>query len=149
MVHHLDRHDMYVANLECFVLVNFVQLNGRNARIAMFLEAVRQHLKHTLTCQGVGINVNFAKQAVGTYVVDASDVVVVSVGDEDTVNLAEWLWHDLLAEIGAAVYQEPRGVGLEQNRAAQSLVVRVGAGTGITLTTDSGHTTGGSCTEKQ
>ena len=106
MVHHLDGHDVEIANTEIFVLVDFVQLYGRNTGIAVLGEAVRQHLQHTLTGYRVGIDIDFSKLAVRTDIVHTTHVVVMSVGDEDAVDATEGLWHDLLAEVGPAVDEQ-------------------------------------------
>ena len=137
VVHDLDRHDMNVAYLEGFVLVDFVQLDSGNARIAVFGKAVRQGLQHGLARQGVGIDIDFAKLAVGPDIVHAAYVVVVGMGDEDAVNLAEGLRHDLLAKVGTAINEQPRGLRLDQCRTAQALVVDVGTAASVALATDS------------
>ena len=141
VVHHLEGNDVEVANAEGLVLVNLVELDGRNTRIAVLGKAVWQHLEHALTGNGVGIDIDFAKLAIGTDIVHAAHVVVVGVGDEDAVNLAEGLRHDLLTEVGATVDEQSRLLRLDECRAAQALVVRVGAATGIALAADGGHAT--------
>ena len=110
-MHHLKGHDVEVTDAERLVLVNLVQLDGGNTRIAMLGEAVRQHFQHTTTCYGVGIDVDFAKLTVRAHIVHTTHVVVVGMGNQDTVNASEDLWHDLLAEIRSAVYQQPRVLG--------------------------------------
>ena len=139
MVHHLDGHDVDVANAQRFMLVYLVQLDGGHAGIAVLSKAVRQHLEHTLTCQRVGIDIDFAELAIRADVVHASHVVVVGMGDEDAVNLAEGLRHDLLSEVRPAVDEQACGLRLNECRTAQALVVRVRAGTCMTLAADGRH----------
>ena len=145
MVHHLEGNDVEVANAEGLVLMDLVELDGRNTRIAVLCKAVWQHLEHALTSYRVSIDIDFAKLAIGTDVVHTAHVVVMGVGNEDAVNLAEGLWHDLLTEIGATVDEQSRLFSLDECRAAQALVVRVGTATGIALTADGGYATRCSC----
>ena len=141
VVHDLEGNDVEVANAENLVLVNLVKLDGGHAWIAVLGKAVRQHLEHALAGYGVGIDIDFAKLAIGTDIVHAAHVVIVGVGDENAVNLAKRLRHDLLTEVGATVDEQSRLVCLNECRAAQALVVRVGAATGIALAADGGHPT--------
>ena len=141
VVHHLEGNNLEVANAEGFVRMNLVELDGRNTRIAMLGKAVWQHLKHALTSNGVSIDIDFAKLTIGTDIVHAAHVVVVGVGDEDAINLAEGLRHDLLTEVRTTVDEQARLGSLDECRTAQALVVRVSAATGIALATDGGHAT--------
>jgi hypothetical protein len=54
----------------------------------------------------------------------------------------------LLAEVGAAVYQQARGGGLYECRAAQSLVLGVGAAADFTLAAYRWHAARRACAEK-
>ena len=106
MMHHLDGHDVEIANTEIFVFVDFVQLDGRDTGIAVLGEAVRQHLQHALTGYRVCIDIDFAKLTIRADIVHTTHVVVMGVGDEDAVDATEGLWHDLLAEVGPAVDEQ-------------------------------------------
>lgn len=108
-MHHLNGRDDDVAYLERLMGVYLVQVYGRHARVTVFGEAVRQHLKQSLLGQGVGIDVDFAKLAVRPEVVHSAHVVIMGMGNEYAVYLAEGLFHDLLAEVGSAVYEQPGG----------------------------------------
>ena len=141
VVHHLEGDNVKVANAEGLVRMNLVELDGGNTRIAVLSKAVGQHLEHALTGYGVGIDIDFAKLTIGTDIVHAAHVVVVGVGDEDAVNLAEGLRHDLLTEVGATVDEQARLGSLNECRTALALVVRVGTATGIALATNGGHAT--------
>ena len=68
-------------------------------------------------------------------------MVVVGVGNEDAINLAEGLRHDLLTEIGAAVDKQSCSVCLQECRTAQALVVGIGAGASVALAADGWHAT--------
>ena len=141
VVHYLDGHDVDVANAQGFVLVYLVQLDGWHAGIAVLGKAVWQHLEHALTGQRVGIDIDFAELAVRSYVVHAPHVVVVGMGDEDAVNLTEGLRHDLLAEVGPAVDEQACGIGLDECRTAQTLVVRVSTAARMATAADGRHAT--------
>ena len=143
-MHHFERQDIEVADTEGMMLMDFVQLDGRYPGIAVLGKAIRQHFEHSLTCQRIGINIDFAKLAIGPDIVHATHVVVVSMGDKDAVNLPERLGHDLLAEVGTTVDEQPGLFRLDESRTAQALVVRVGTGAGIALATDGGYATRGS-----
>ena len=141
VVHHLKGDDTEVANGEGLMGKNLMKLDGRHTRIAVFGKAIGQHLEHSLAGKRVGIDVDFAKLAVGPYIVHSPHVVVVGMCDEDAVNLAERMRHDLRAEVGTAVDEQSRLFRLNECRTAQALVVRVGAATGIALAADGGHAT--------
>ena len=111
----------------------------------MLGKAVRQHLQQSLSGYGVGIDIDFTKLAVGTDIVHAAHVVVVGMGNQNTVNLAEGLWHNLLPEVRATVDKQSGGIGLDKGRAAQTLVTRIWAGAGMTLAADGGNATRSSC----
>ena len=111
-MHDLDGHDVEIANTERLVLMDFMQLDGRNTGIAVLGEAVRQHLQHTLTGYRVGIDIDFAKLAVRADIVHTTHVVVMSMGNEDAVDTTKGLRHDLLAEVGTAVDEQSRTLRL-------------------------------------
>jgi hypothetical protein len=103
VVHDLKRGYTEVANLEGFMGKNLVELDGRNTWIAMLSKAVRQHFKHSLTGNGVGIDVDFAKLAIGSDIIQTAHMVVMSMSNQDAVNTSERMRHDLLSEIGTTV----------------------------------------------
>ena len=117
MVHDLEGNNVEIAHTEMLMLLNFVKLDGRYPWIAVFRKTVWQHLQHPLTGNGVGIDVDFAKLTIGTDIIHSSHVVVVCVGNEDGVNFAERLRHDLLAEVRTTVYEQPGLVTLDEHRA--------------------------------
>ena len=144
-MHHLKGNNVDVANAEGLVLVNLVELDGRDTRIAVICKTVGQHLEHALASDGVGIDIDFAKLTIGTNVVHATHMVVVGMGDENSVNLAERLRHNLLAEVWTTVDEQSRLFSLYECRTTQSLIMRVGTTTRIAVATDSGHATRCSC----
>ena len=132
-MHHGEGHDVEVAYLEWGVGTDFVEIDGWHAGVFVLREAVRHVVPNV---------------AVGTQVVHAAYVVVVVVGDEYAVNLAERLCEDLLAEVGSAVDEQACGGSLDKCRAAQPLVVRVDASTYVALATDDWYTATGACSEE-
>ena len=118
VVHDLDGHDVEIANKQRLVLMNLVKLDGRNARIAVLGKAVRQHLQHRLLCLGISIDVYLSKLTVRPYVVHPSHVVVVSMSDENAVNLPEGLRHNLLTEVWTAVDKQARAFCFDKCRTA-------------------------------
>ena len=138
-------HDGDVANSKRLVGVDFVEPDCWYARIAVLGKAVRQHLEQSAAGYGVGIDVDFAKLAIGPDVVHTAHVVVVGVGNEDAIDAPEGLGHNLLAEIGAAVNEQSRLGCLHQCRAAQPLVLGVGTLADAALAADGGYAARCSC----
>ena len=107
----------------------------------MLGKTVGQHLQHSFTGYRVSIDIHLTELTIGTDIVHASHVVVMGMGNQDAVNLAEGLRHDLLTEIRATVNEQARRWRFKKHRTTQSLVVRVGTATGIALTPDSRYAT--------
>ena len=148
VVHHLDGHNTNVTDLEFTMLLYLVQLDGGHARIAVLGKTVGQHLEHALTGYGVGVDVDFAKLTVWAYVVHASHVVVVGMGDEDAVDASEGLRHNLLSKVRTYVDEQACRRRLEQCRAAQPFVVCIGAGACMALAAYGWHAARCTCSEK-
>jgi hypothetical protein len=70
------------------------------------------------------------------------------VGNEDGVNTSEGMRHNLLAEIRSAIDKYSGLFGLNEGRTAQTLVVRIWAGAGVTLTADGRDAARSSCSKK-
>ena len=118
-----------------------MQSDGRHTWITVLGKAVRQHLQHALLCLWIGIDVYLTKLAVWTDIVHTSHVVVVGMGYQDAVNLAEGLRQYLLTEIRPTVDEQPGGVCLHQGRTAQTLVTWVLALADLTLATNHWYAT--------
>jgi hypothetical protein len=91
-MHHLYRHHLQIAYLQWLMGMDLVQSYRRHTWIAILSETIRQHLQHRLLGYRVGINVYRSKLTVRTYIVHSAHVVVVRVGYQYTVYLAERLW---------------------------------------------------------
>ena len=114
VVHYLKGGDTEVADGEGLMGQDLVELDGGYTGIAVLGKAVGQHFKHSLASERVGIDVDFAKLAVGPHIVHAAHVVVMGMSDKDAVNTAERMRHDLRPEVRAAVYKQSRTVGLNK-----------------------------------
>ena len=136
VVHHHKGHDVEIADVQRVMRQDLMQSNGRHTWITMLSKAVRQHFQHSFLRLGIGIDVDLTKLAVRTDVVHTSHVVVVGMGNQDAIDLAEGLRQYLLTEIWATVNEQPGGVCLHQGRTAQTLVTRVLALADLTLATD-------------
>ena len=144
-VHHLDGEDVQVTDLQGFVGVDLMESDGGNARVSVFCEAVGQHLQHALAGDGIGIDIDLTKLTVGADIVHASHMVVMTVGDEDTIDLPEGLWQDLLTEVRSTVDEQTGLFGLHQHRAAGPLVSWILTFAHLTLAPDHRYATRGSC----
>ena len=140
-VHHLNGHDVKVADVQRMMRYDLMQSDGRHTWITVLGKAVRQHLQHRLLRLGIGIDVHLTKLAVRTDVIHTSHMVVVGMSDQDAVNLAEGLRQYLLTEIRTTVDEQTSGVCLHQSRTAQTLVTRVLALADLTLATDDWYAT--------
>ena len=141
MVHHLKRSDTEITNGKGFVRMNLMKLDGWDTGIAMLGKAVRQHLKHSLTGNGVGIDINLAKLTIGTDIVHSAHVVVMGMGYKNAINASEGMRHNLLTEIWTAIDEQTRQLRLNEGRTTQSLIMWIRAGAGMTLTANSGDAT--------
>ena len=148
-VHHLEGHDLEVANLQGHMGQDLMQADGRDTRIAVLRKTVGQHLEHRCLGMRVGIDIDLAELTVRADVVHASHVVVVAVSDQDTVDLTEGLREDLLSEVGTTVDENAGGLRLYQGGATGTFVARILAPAYLALATDHGNTAGGAGSEKR
>lgn len=140
-MHHLEGHDLQIADMERLMRIYLMEPDGRDTRITVFYKTVGQHLQHRFLGQRVSINVDFPELAIGSDVVHTSHVIVMAMGDQYTVDLPEGLWKDLLPEVGATVDEQARGIRLDKSRATGTLVVRVWTLAHLTLAADDRHAT--------
>ena len=96
----------------------------------------------------VGIDIYLAELTERAQVVYTARMVVVDMSQQHRVNLAERLREHLLTEVGTGVYEYSRVFCLHQSRAAQTLVVRVGAKTRPARASYRRHSYRCSCSEK-
>ena len=140
-VHHLNRHDVQVADTEGFMFVDLMQSDGRHSRITVLCKTVRQHLEHTLSGNRISIDIDLAKLTIRTDIIHATYMVVMAVGYQDTVDPAKGFGKDLLTEIRTAVDEQARLFRLYQHGTASPFVLRIGALAYLTLAADDRHAT--------
>lgn len=92
----------------------------------MLGKAIWQHLEHGLAGYGVGIDADFAKLAIRSDIVEPAHMIVVGMGDENTINTAKGLRKDLLSEIGSTVDEQSCLRRFNKYAAAQAPVVGIG-----------------------
>ena len=148
-VHHHKRGHRQVTEGQRLVGLNLMQSDGRHTRITMLRKAIGQHLQHPLTGDGIGIDIDFTKLTIGTDIIHTAHVVVVSMRYQNSINLPERLWQDLLTEIRTAVYQQTGLVSLYEDRTTATLVMWVITLTDLTLATDHWYATGCSRSQKR
>ena len=142
-----------IADRERLVWRHLMQQKFWYSRIMVFVETIRHGLAQRLGGVGVGEDIDIVEFGVvdgaeGSQVVDARHMVVVYVRDEHTIDFAERHPQHLLAEIGSAVYDDACVLRLYHRRGAQSVVVRIRAGTDLALASDGGYAPRCTCTKK-
>lgn len=134
-MHHLERHDIEVTYLKTLMGSDVVQMDGGDAGVLVNGETIGNALMERAATDVVSVDIDVAETAIGAQVVHPSDMVVVGMGDEHSVNLPERLLQKLLAEVGTAVDKQPGTVGLHQCGTSQPAVMRVPASTYFTFAT--------------
>src|SRR5689334_6651565 len=81
-------------------------------------------------------------------VVEAEDVIGVTVGDQNGVETFESEAQRLLAKIGGGIDEDGLARVFDDHRNAQTFVARIVRGTGLTLATNRRHAGRRSCTEE-
>jgi hypothetical protein len=128
-VHHFYWRYLYVADAEGVVFADGVEFEWRRAGVEVLAETIGHNVVDALPRGLVGIESDVAENGKGAQVVDASDVVVMQMGEEYAVNGSEGERHELLTDVGSAVDEQSCCHRLYQGSAAKALVVRVSAAT--------------------
>ena len=125
-VQNVYRRDRNTLNIKWFV-ADWMKFNLRCARVMRLAEGVGVFAADGVGDALLGIERNGAAHYVieGSYVVDASRVVFVLVGDEHGVNLRKAFAQSRLPQIGPRVDEQMAPFGFNVNRTAQPLVLRV------------------------
>lgn len=107
-VHHAYRNNLDAINVDGNMRLHLYQVDGRNARIALVLrrEAIWDAFHEMIGTELFGIDIDVAKDAVGTEIVKSSNMVIMLMSDEDSVELLEVNLQHLFAEIRAAVNKD-------------------------------------------
>ena len=117
-----------------------MQFEQGNSGIEFFSKAVRHCHTQGIDSSLVCVDVNVAKFAKATQVVDTCNVVVVDVRQQYAVNLLERPMHQLHTNIGTAVDKHTRGICLQQSCTAIAEVARVSAATYFACAPQNGYT---------
>ena len=106
---HLNGRNNQVADDDLPVRLCRMQLQQRHAGIQILGKAVRHGLPQTVSRGTVGIDIYFSEDAERAQVVYATDVVVVYVCQQYGIERLERQRHQLLSDVGTAVYEYARG----------------------------------------
>ena len=128
-VHHPQRHDDVAVDLERVERRQLVYVEGGHTGIEMLGKAVRHAVAQVAGHVGLAPDRERHGVAVRAQVVDAADVVVVAVRNQQSVEVWRSLQQNLLPEVGAAVDEEPVAAwSRHQSRSPEPLVARVSRG---------------------
>ncbi len=148
VVHHADGHDRDVADAERLIVGYGVKMQARHAGIEMLGKDVWHRRVETVNSLTVGIDRDVAEGAEGAEVVKTPYMVVVDVRQQDTVDAPERLAQHLLADVGAAVYENACRGRLDKGAAAVAVVARVKATADGAVASYNRHTAGCACPEE-
>ena len=109
-MHHHKGHNLEIANADRLMRQDLVEADSRYAWIAVLCKAIRQHLQHALTSRRISIHIDGAKLTIGSYIIHSPHMIIMGMGNQYAVNLAEGLCKNLLTEIRAAVDEQSRCV---------------------------------------
>ena len=122
---------------------------GNGAELGETVEDVREGAAQGLEGGSVGIDGKngVLAEVVRADVVEAHDVVGVSVGEEDGVEAIEFCAQGLLAKIGRGVNDDELAVAGEEQGRAEAIVAGIGGGAHAAMATGRGHAHGGAGAE--
>ena len=131
---HLAMHDgdglhLDALNHEGVGVVDGCAVEQGYARIRVLGEAVRQPLAQAVDDILTGIDREMVVEAIGTEVVDAADMVVVDVCQQEGIDMVVGGTEHLLAEVGAAVDEDAFAAIAHDGRGAQTIVARISRAT--------------------
>lgn len=149
VVHHLEAQHGNITNVQLHMEGQHMEFQSGHAGIEMICETIRHVVVQSVHSGAIAVNINVAKPAIGSQVVDASHMVVMYMCEEHAVYLSVWLAENLLAEVGPTVDEQTRGGCLQQCRCACAMVTRVSASAHLALASYHGHATRGACTKKR
>lgn len=107
-VHHAYRNNLDAINVDGNMRFHLNQIYGRDARIALILrrEAIWYAFHEMIGAELLCIDIDVAKNTVGTKIVKSSNMVIMLMSDEDSVEFLEVYRQHLFAEIRAAVNKD-------------------------------------------
>lgn len=98
-VHHADGDYFQAVDVEGFV-ADFVHIKSRNTGIGVLSEAIVKTAVEVVVDIGAHIHRHIAVDAERTQVINATDMVIVAVGDKGGVYVIDVMLQGLLAEVG-------------------------------------------------
>ena len=150
-MHHLEGLDVYVAYL--YRLMWLYRVKDKIGHTRIFIlpllgKTIGQHLFHPLHRLGISIDIHWSQFAIGAHIVHTAHMIIMGVGNKDSIYLSEIHGHHLLSEVRSTVDEHPCICCLQHCRGTQSFVAWVFALTHGTLTPQHGNTTTGTCSKK-
>ena len=147
-MHHRKRYDLYAAQRQWLVGRNGLQTEQRHTGIEMLGETIGHDTAQIAGRRTIGIDGDIAKDGEGAKIVYAPDMVVMGVGKEYGRKRTEGQRHELLTDVGAAVYEDAGVALLHQGGSTETLVVGIGTAAHTAGTAQGGHTARGAGSEK-
>lgn len=147
-------HDRQGQNLDAVdrerVTVNLVDGKRRHPRVKMCGETVGDAGPQIVGYIVFAIHGKMASHCVaeGTHVIDASDMVIMAVGEQHGIDVLCPRCEHLMVEVGAAVDEDDGVAGFKEGRRAHPLVAGVGRATHFAITAQLGYPGRGPCPEK-
>jgi hypothetical protein len=143
-----DRLNFDAVDMQAGFRVNRVQLNAGQPRNGLAKDVCKPQV-HIGGHAFLGVHRHRVATAEieGTNVVQPNHMVVVLMGEQDGVEVADSRAQHLLAQIRTGVYQDVGIAAGEQGRRAQALVVWISRGAYPAFAPDHGHALGCSGTE--
>ena len=118
---------MYVKSPSGF---GFLKVDAWHTRVCLFHKAIGHACTQVVGGVAIGMNRYLAQSAERAQVVESAYVVVMLVGDENSVYpFKSRSSKHLLAKVGAAIYQDDGIISVDKCRGAQAVVARVGGRT--------------------
>ena len=117
---------------------------SNSAELVVRVEDVAEHAAQKFGCFRARVerNATVAAKAQRPQIVNAQNVIGVSMGVENGVNLANFLANRLLAEIGTGVDENKLAAVLEDNRRTSAAVASIGRAADRASAADGGHAHG-------
>ena len=105
-------------------------------------------MHHGLHRDIVAIDIDVAKLAERSQIVESTHMVVMAMGEQQTIDTPKRQWHELHSDVRATIDKDASMVGFQQRSGAIPLVVRVRALTHLTVASIHRNTRGGSCAQE-
>ena len=135
---HLAMHDgdglhLDALNHEGVGVVDSSAVEQRYSGVWILSKTVWQSLTKAIDYILTGIDGEMAVETIGTQVVDAADVVVVDVRQQERIDMVVGGTEHLLAKVGTAIDEDAFATISDNGRGAQTIVTRVGRATYLAI----------------